>query len=69
MFTRIQSRAFVVLSLGLVPIGNSLNGARPGGPSQLGGHRLHRPEDRVFGERRCGSGSAKWSGMRASAPA
>ena len=26
MFTRIQSRAFVVLSLGLVPIGNSLNG-------------------------------------------
>jgi hypothetical protein len=25
MFTRIQSRAFVVLSLGLVPIGNSLN--------------------------------------------
>src|SRR4026208_1956440 len=28
MFTRIQSRAFVVLSLGLVPIGNSLNGQR-----------------------------------------
>ena len=26
MFTRIQSRALVVLSLGLVPIGNSLNG-------------------------------------------
>ena len=26
MFTRIQSRAFVVLSLGLVPIGSSLNG-------------------------------------------
>src|SRR5687768_10602635 len=26
MFTRIQSRAFVVLSLGLVSIGNSLNG-------------------------------------------
>ena len=26
MFTRVQSRAFVVLSLGLVPIGNSLNG-------------------------------------------
>ncbi len=26
MFTRIQSRAFVVLSLGLVPIGNSLHG-------------------------------------------
>ncbi len=26
MFTRTQSRAFVVLSLGLVPIGNSLNG-------------------------------------------
>jgi hypothetical protein len=26
MFTRIQSRTFVVLSLGLVPIGNSLNG-------------------------------------------
>ena len=26
MFTRIQSRAFVVLSLGLVPIGGSLNG-------------------------------------------
>jgi hypothetical protein len=26
MFTRIQSRAFVVLGLGLVPIGNSLNG-------------------------------------------
>ncbi len=26
MFTRIRSRAFVVLSLGLVPIGNSLNG-------------------------------------------
>jgi hypothetical protein len=26
MFTRIQSRAFVVLSLGLVPIGNSLDG-------------------------------------------
>jgi len=26
MFTRIQSRAFVVLSLGFVPIGNSLNG-------------------------------------------
>src|SRR4029077_939129 len=25
MFTRIQSRVFVVLSLGLVPIGNSLN--------------------------------------------
>jgi hypothetical protein len=25
MFTRIQSRAFVVLSLGLAPIGNSLN--------------------------------------------
>jgi hypothetical protein len=25
MFTRIQSRAFVMLSLGLVPIGNSLN--------------------------------------------
>ena len=26
MFTRIQSRALVVLSLGLIPIGNSLNG-------------------------------------------
>ena len=26
MFTRIQSRALVVLSLGLVPVGNSLNG-------------------------------------------
>ena len=26
MFTRVQSRAFVVLSLGFVPIGNSLNG-------------------------------------------
>jgi len=26
MFTRIQSRVFVVLSLGLVPIGSSLNG-------------------------------------------
>jgi hypothetical protein len=28
MFTRIQSRALVVLSLGLVPIGSSLNGQR-----------------------------------------
>ena len=37
MFTRIQSRAFVVLSLGLVPIGNSLNGqsvTRADKPSQ-----------------------------------
>jgi hypothetical protein len=37
MFTRIQSRAFVVLSLGLVPIGNSLNGqsvTRADEPSQ-----------------------------------
>jgi hypothetical protein len=37
MFTRIQSRAFVVLSLGLVPIGNSLNGqsvTRADDPSQ-----------------------------------
>jgi hypothetical protein len=37
MFTSIQSRALVVLSLGLVPIGNSLNGqseTRPDGPSQ-----------------------------------
>src|SRR5918994_4530993 len=28
MFTRIQSRAFVVLTLGLISIGNSLNGQR-----------------------------------------
>jgi hypothetical protein len=37
MFTRIQSRAFVVLSLGLVTIGNSLNGqsvTRADEPSQ-----------------------------------
>ena len=37
MFTRIQSRAFVVLSLGLVPVGNSLNGqsvTRADEPSQ-----------------------------------
>ena len=37
MFTRIQSRAFVVLSLGLVPIANSLNGqsvTRADEPSQ-----------------------------------
>jgi hypothetical protein len=37
MFTRIQSRALVVLSLGLVPIGNSLNGqsvTRADEPSQ-----------------------------------
>jgi hypothetical protein len=37
MFTRIQSRAFVVLSLGLVPTGNSLNGqsvTRADEPSQ-----------------------------------
>ena len=37
MFTRIQSRAFVVLTLGLVPIGNSLNGqsvTRADEPSQ-----------------------------------
>jgi hypothetical protein len=37
MFTRIQSRALVVLSLGLVPMGNSLNGqslTRTSEPSQ-----------------------------------
>jgi hypothetical protein len=37
MFTRIQSRAFLVLSLGLVPIGNSLEGqnvTRDDKPSQ-----------------------------------
>ena len=37
MFTRIQSRTFVVLSLGLVPIANSINGqsvTRADGPSQ-----------------------------------
>ena len=37
MFTRIQSRAFVVLSLGLAPIGiplNGQNGTRAGEPSQ-----------------------------------